>query len=178
MGPYKTLTITATLLICSHLSAEGQVYGTKGAYGTYGAQRQVAQGYGALPAYSYYADQEADQQQNQDQNARHLLAAATGRGLLQAEPIAYNAQQFDADNIGAKYEQGNKRRLLDAPVPAADTYRTVTLGSYGGSQGTDDIHRKIGTAIALRPALGTYGARAGGAYGYSNGGNPGAYGQP
>ena len=70
--------------------------------------------------------------QNQDQNARHLLAAATGRGLLQAEPIAYNAQQFDADNIGTKYEQGNKRRLLDAPVPAADTYRTVTLG--GNSQ--------------------------------------------
>ena len=66
--------------------------------------------------------------QNQDQNARHLLAAATGRALLQAVPIAYNAQQFDADNIGAKYEQGNKRRLLDAPVPAAGTYKTVTLG--------------------------------------------------
>ena len=34
-----------------------------GAYGAYGSQRQVAQGYGALPAYSYCADQEADQQQ-------------------------------------------------------------------------------------------------------------------
>ena len=70
--------------------------------------------------------------QNQDQNARHLLEAAVGRALLQAVPIAYNAQQFDADNIGAKYEQGNKRRLLDASAPAAGTYRTVTLG--GASQ--------------------------------------------
>ena len=105
MGPCKTLTVTTTLLICSHLAA-GQVYGMQGkpgiwqmpqsrlescptmdpetreeprtihptivrgkpvpyagAYGNYGSQRQIAQGYGSLPAYSYYADQEADQQQ-------------------------------------------------------------------------------------------------------------------
>ena len=66
--------------------------------------------------------------QNQDQSARHLLAAATGRALLQAIPVAYNAQQFDADNIGAKYQQGNKRHLLDALAPAAGSDRTMTLG--------------------------------------------------
>ena len=43
-------------------------------------------------------------------------------------PVAYNAQQFDANNLGMKYEQGNKRRLLDASAPAAGTYRTVTQG--------------------------------------------------
>ncbi len=59
------------------------------------------------------------------QGARHLLAYGGGRALLQA---AYLVQQFDAETIGLKYSQGDRRRLLDVPAPAdAGAYETVTL---------------------------------------------------
>ena len=56
--------------------------------------------------------------------ARRLLTPVSSRALLQA----YNAQQFDAETIGLKYSEGDRRRLLGADAPAGSTYRTVTLG--------------------------------------------------
>lgn len=60
------------------------------------------------------------------QGARHLLAYGGSRALLQA---AYSVQQFDAETIGLKYSQGDRRHLLDAPAPAyhAGAYETVVL---------------------------------------------------
>lgn len=46
-----------------------------------------------------------------------------GRALLQA----YSVQNIDAELIGLKYSQGNKRHLLDNP-PAANSFTTVTQG--------------------------------------------------
>ena len=46
--------------------------------------------------------------------ARRLLAPVSSRTLLQA----YNVQQFDAETLGLKYSEGDRRRLLDAGAPA------------------------------------------------------------
>ena len=46
---------------------------------------------------------------------------ATGRSLQ----AAYSVQEFNAETMGLKYSQGDRRRLLDAPAPA------TRPGAYG-----------------------------------------------
>ena len=63
-----------------------------------------------------------------------MLAYGGSRTLLQA---AYSVQQFDAETIGYKFSQGNRRHLLDAPASAPST------GVYGSAI----LPGKMGTAL-------------------------------